>query len=141
MTEKEKRGFVGDLYWHVHHERLAEFLTEPIANRIRYIKSAKPKGEVATRLKWMTPVLDPPAPLMKAWVAYAKAQAAYNKAWATYDKARVVYDKTQAVYDKADAAYNKALAAYNKAWVLKRLHAAEHPGCPWDGKTIFPVKP
>ena len=34
-------------YWHIHHEQLAEILTEPIQtiqNRIDYIKANKPKG-------------------------------------------------------------------------------------------------
>jgi hypothetical protein len=127
------RGFVGDLYWHVHHEQLAEFLTEPIANRIAYIKSDKPKSEVPIRLKWMTPVLGevPAGP--------SKARAAYDKAWAALVKARAAYDKAWAALVKARAAYDKARAAAQPA--LKRLHEAEHPGCPWDGKTIFPVQP
>ncbi len=37
--------------WHVHHELLAEHLTEPIENRIKYIKSDKPEAEQDTRLR------------------------------------------------------------------------------------------
>jgi hypothetical protein len=37
---------VGDWVWHVHHEILVEPLTEPIENRIAYIKSDKSPEEV-----------------------------------------------------------------------------------------------
>src|ERR1039457_2450186 len=52
-----ERGQVGDIYWHVHHEVLCEVLTEPIQNRIDYIKSSKPEAEIETRLWCMTPIL------------------------------------------------------------------------------------
>ena len=79
----------------------------------------------------------------KAWAAYiatgaayAKARAAYTKAWAAYTKAWAAYTKVRAAYDKAGAACDKTGAA-NMPAILK-LHAAECPGCPWDGETIFP---
>jgi len=46
-----------DYWWHIHHEQLYEYLTEPIRARINYIKSSKPKNEVALRLKLLKPVL------------------------------------------------------------------------------------
>ena len=125
MTAKQ-RGYVGDLYWHVHHESLAEFLTEPIAKRIAYIKRDKPKREVPIRLRWMTPVLgEVPAPLNKAQTASYKAQTAYDKARAASDEARAA----------SDTVLQKHLPA------LEALHAQEHPGCPWRDGTLFPVKP
>ena len=148
---------IGTWYWHVHHDRLCEPLTEPLRNRIDYINSHKLKAERAIRLHWMAPVQgDVPAASVKALAAYDKALAAYDKAWAAYDKALAAYDKARAAYDKAWAAYDKARAAYDKAWAaydkalaaydeawalpaLEALHAVEHPGCPWDGTTIFPV--
>ena len=45
--------------WHVHHELLFEALTEPIENRIAYIKEAKPKYEIETRLRLLKPILGP----------------------------------------------------------------------------------
>jgi hypothetical protein len=47
-----------EYYWHVHHERLVEALTEPIENRIAYIKSNKPQTEIETRLKLLHKVKD-----------------------------------------------------------------------------------
>ena len=107
--------------WHVHHETLIEPLTEPIKNRIRFIKANKPDDEIETRLRLMRP-------------ASAKA----SKARAAYDKAT---SKTRAVYDKAKS---KARTVYDtaasEAWAeLERLHKLECVSdCPWDGKTIFP---
>ena len=43
--------------WHVHHETLAERLTEPIKNRIAYIKSDKPAHEIDTRLRLLKPMV------------------------------------------------------------------------------------
>jgi len=45
-----------EYYWHIHHDKLVETLTEPIENRINYIKSDKPKHEIKTRLRLLKPV-------------------------------------------------------------------------------------
>ena len=44
------------MYWHLHHEILVENLTEPLKNRIAYIKKEKPKEEAALRLKLLKKV-------------------------------------------------------------------------------------
>src|SRR3990167_7074616 len=44
------------MYWHIHHEVLVENLTEPLKNRIAYIKESKPKNEVALPLKLLKKV-------------------------------------------------------------------------------------
>ena len=46
-----------DFWWHIHHEQLYEYLTEPIRARINYIKENKPKDEIELRLKLLKPVL------------------------------------------------------------------------------------
>ncbi|MCC6311389.1 MAG: hypothetical protein IT345_10785 [Trueperaceae bacterium] len=128
----------------MHHEQLAEPLTEPLANRLDYIRSYKPEHERDTRLRLIDPVKgEPPEPLIKAWAAYVKAGAASNKAGAAYNKACAAYVKAGAASAKARAAYNKAGAASAKARAastsdLEALHAIEHPDCPWNGRTIFP---
>ena len=43
-------------YWHIHHKILVEMLTEPLQNRIDYIKKNKPSHEVALRLKFIKKV-------------------------------------------------------------------------------------
>jgi len=117
-------------YWHVHHEVLCEPLTEPLANRRKYVRETKPKSKIPIRLKWMTPVKGKvPVALVKAWAAYDKAGAAYDKAWAAYDKAWAAYDKARAARDKAWDAARPA---------LERLHKKEHGNeCPWNGRTLF----
>ena len=123
--------------WHVHHETLIEPLTEPIENRIAYIKQAKPASEVELRLRLLKPVQgELPA-------ALDKARAALDKAWAALDKARAALDKAWAAYVKARAAHVKARAALDKARAacmpeIEALHAIECPDCPWDGTSIFP---
>ena len=66
-------------YWHVHHEVLFEALTQPIQNRIDYIRSSKPKDEIETRLRCMTPVLHPGELPAKWREAYAKLEEAGAK--------------------------------------------------------------
>ena len=61
-----------EFYWHVHHEVLCEALTEPIQNRIDYIKRYKYASEVETRLRCMTPVLHPERLPVEWEEAYAK---------------------------------------------------------------------
>ena len=130
-------------YWHIHHDVLVEPLTEPIKNRIEFIKENKPKGEIALRLKLLKPVKGKlPAEVVKAREAYDKAWEALNKAGEAYDKAGEAYDKAGEALNKAREAYDKAREAYDKAPIknkkaIEKLHAKECPNCPWNGKTIF----
>lgn len=144
-------------YWHIHHDRLLEPATEPIENRIAYIKAHKPPEQVETRLRLLKPVRGKlPAELVKAgevraeaWEVYNEAGEAYNNAWEVRVDAGEAYDKAVAAYDKAGEVYNEAWGTYFKAWgaynkaletyqQIKALHAEECPNCPWDGRTIFP---
>src|SRR3990172_2550455 len=52
---REGRGIV-KLAWHVHHDILVERLTEPLENRIAYIKQRKPADEQELRLRFLQPV-------------------------------------------------------------------------------------
>jgi len=56
-----------DIWWHVHHEVLYEILTEPIRNRINYIKKEKPKNEIDIRLRLLKPVLGEIPKDEKGW--------------------------------------------------------------------------
>jgi hypothetical protein len=47
-----------EYHWHIHHEKLFEAQTEPIENRIAYIKENKPKAEVETRLRLLHKVTN-----------------------------------------------------------------------------------
>src|SRR3990167_1775890 len=67
-------------YWHLHHDILLESLTEPLKNRINFIKKEKPKNEIKLRLKLFRPFKG------KLPVKTAKAGEAYDKALEAYDK-------------------------------------------------------
>jgi tetratricopeptide (TPR) repeat protein len=171
----------------LHHGEFCELLTEPIENRIDFIIANKDETEIATRLKWMQPVipntLSPKcrkaltrcakalaechkaqakgvkgwakynnalaeydkarAECYKAWDKHNKARAEYDKARAEYDKALAEFDKVRAKYVGARAEYDKAQAEYVKAGaeftkLYEPVFMAEHPDCPWNGKTLFP---
>lgn len=53
------RKHIPKLYWLIHHQVLLEVTTEPIQERIEFIKEDKPKWEQPIRLKWMKPVKRP----------------------------------------------------------------------------------
>ena len=69
-----------NFWWHIHHEKLVEYLTEPIRARINYIKKEKQKGEVALRLKLLKPVLGKIPKTEKGWERLHK-QECKNCPW------------------------------------------------------------
>jgi len=137
-------------YWHIHHGGLFEEATEPIKNRIAYIKAEKAEWERSLRLRLLKPVKDQKR-LIAILTAYEKVEAtaweAYRKAtalaWEAYRKATApALEAYEKVKDSALEAYKKAkataLAKRDKA--INTLHAKECPNCPWDGETIFPKR-
>ena len=67
-------------YWHIHHDILLEPLTEPLKNRIEYIKNNKFKNEIELRLKLLKPVKGKlPDEVIKVGEAYYKAQETSGK--------------------------------------------------------------
>jgi len=139
---------VGDPVWHIHHDALVEPLTEPLENRIKFIKERKPAREIETRLRLMKPVrgklpelAKARAELAKAYAEWVKADAEWVKADAEWVKARAELAKAYAELAKADAEWVKARAELAKAYAapsVLALHAKECPNCPWNGETIFP---
>ena len=55
------KGEVNIMYWHIHHEKLMEYLTESLQNRIDYINENKPKDEIDLRLKLIKKVKVKPS--------------------------------------------------------------------------------
>ena len=111
--------------WGIHHGLEWEALSKPIANRIAYILSKKPKSEQVARLDNMRPMSAASAAIVAlAQKAYDEATEpalnAYNEAtepaWKAYDKATALAWKA---YDKATAptrkAHDKATAPTRKA--------------------------
>ena len=120
-------------YWHVHHNKLLEFM-EIAQERIDYIKKNKPSKEIAIRIKLMTPVRGKlPKKLVAARVKLDAAQAKRDAVWG----------KKVAAQRKVDAAWAKLDAVWGDPDVveyIKKLHEQECPNCSWDGETIFPKK-
>ena len=129
--------------WHVHHNVLIELLTEPIENRIEYIKKFKPKNEVKLRLKLLKVVKgELPKEFVEAWQEYNEARQKdveawqkYDEAWQKYYEARQKYDKTWQKYYKVWQKYVEVYKKYESQ--ILALHEKECPNCPWNGKTIF----
>ena len=137
-------------YWHIHHGVLFEQATEPIKNRIAYIKAEKAEWERSLRLRLLKPVKDQKR-LIAILTAYKKAVAtaleAYRKAtalaWEAYKKAVApALEAYEKVEDSASEAYKKAtaLASAKRDRAINALHSKECPDCPWDGETIFPKR-
>jgi len=103
-------------YFHIHHEILVEALTEPLKNRIKYIKENKPKDEIELRLKLIKPVKGKlPSELIKADQARDKANQAWGKAYQAWDKANQAFIKAYQARGKANQAWGKAYQAWDKA--------------------------
>jgi hypothetical protein len=133
--------------WHVHHEQLLEALTEPIACRVDHVLENKPSREIEIRLKWLRPVVS------QLPAIYVKAQKTYNEAWRAHDKTWKAYIEARGTYAETTCskARDEARKARDEAWRARAearrtcdekivtIHAAECPGCPWNGKTlVFP---
>ena len=146
--------------WCIHHGQEWEELYEPIAKRIAYILSGKPKSEQVTRLDNMRPMSAASvaivAPARKAYrEAIATAEKAYREAMATaakaFDEARApaakAFDEAKATAEKAytkatataSKAYGEAAATASKAYdeATAPAHRADVPTHTWNGKSIF----
>src|SRR3990167_3292019 len=129
----QETTFTSEPYWLLHHGQLLEWTTEPVENRVEYIKTRKPVHEITTRLKWLRPVKNPkrlPVSVLQACTDHAKAYADYNKVFADFDKACTDYNKACADYAKVYADFDKARADYNKAYAnFDKAHADFDKAC------------
>jgi hypothetical protein len=118
-------------YWHIHHDVLVEPLTEPIKNRIEFIKENKPKDEVELRLKLMKPVKG------KLPKELVEAGQKWDEEWQKWDEARQKYKEAWQKSCEARQKYKEAGQKYDLQIIA--LHKKECPNCPWDSKrqTIF----
>ena len=131
-------------YWHIHHTILFEALTEPIENRIKYIKENKPKNEIKLRLKLLKPVKGKlPKEVVEAYKARDEAYKAWDEAHKAWDEAyNKAWDEAYKAWDEADKARVEAYKARDEATEkykdkIEALHRVECKNCPWDGRTIF----
>ena len=158
-TATPEQRAIGAWWWCVHHEIHCEPLTEPVENRVKYVRENKASHEIATRLRELAPVLHPerlPALLVEArrarvealracdeawrvyderWRACANAHRPYDEAWRVYDETWRPYDEAGRAYDEARRACDEALRAYEPE--LMALHREEYPDTQWNGRSIF----
>ena len=141
---------IGTWFWAIHHEVVAEPLTEPLANRIKFILTRKNASERKVRLAALRPVKNPGA-IAPAQKAYSEATVAAGKACEeAIAAAGKAYEEATApagkAYEEAIApawkAYSEASAAAGKAYAESTAPArkicaaqwiAEYPDHPaWD---------
>ena len=119
---------IGTWFWAIHHEVVAEQLTEPLANRIECILTQKNASERKVRLAALRPV--------KNQESVASAQKAYKEAiapaWNVYDEAITPVEKAYYEAIEAVAAARKARdEAITPQWT------AEYPDHPaWGGNGL-----
>jgi hypothetical protein len=128
--------------WNVHHEIEWEKLTEPIAKRIEYILSSKPKNEQVCRLDNLRPISAPSlAIVFLAGKTYAKALDPSAQ--------RIYYKAAAAVGEAGDKATAEAWKTYYQAAITARkaydeaaapAHRADVPNNTWNGISIFKRK-
>ena len=111
-------------YWHIHHDTLVETLTEPIENRIKYIKENKPKSEIALRLKLLRPVKG------KLPKEFIEARNEHDEANKRYHEALEKYIEAWNKRDKACKKYIKEMKKYRP--LILALHEKECSNCTWN---------
>ena len=124
--------------WCIHHGQEWEALSEPIANRIAYILSEKPKSEQVIRLDNMRPMSAASAAIV------ATASKAYDEAMAPASKAyREAMETASKAYREATApaskVYKEATETASKAYreAMEMAHRADVPTHTWNGESIF----
>jgi hypothetical protein len=151
-------------YWHIHHDLLVE-PSDNIEARIEYIKVAKPESEVPRCLRLLAEVKgELPYSVVSMGIACREAEEKYHqcmtaerKAYAAMQKSaflpepeRPSPDMMLLAWQYACEATRAATRRWNESLIvfqaildrcadeIGKLHDAECPCCPWNGKTIFP---
>ena len=130
-----------------HHNIIVEQLSEPPENRISYILRKKPENERAARLHWFRPLSQTIADDYRA-----KREPIYDDYRAKCDqldddyraKNKPIYDDYRAKREQLDDDYRAKRDPIDDDYRAKReqldddLMGRHLPGCPWNGKTLFP---
>lgn len=137
MATATKIGPTGQWYWHVHHAKLVEKLTDPIETRQSYVRNSK-GAEVATRLHFMRPVKNPPTGSANT-EAIARAEKTLKNVQRAYDNWQVDKAVLLAAQRKLDNARALNVGPTQADW--EALHKKEcFSYCPWNGQTLFPLR-
>jgi len=89
-----------DLYWHINHDKLFDFLIEPPEYRIADIRNHKPKDEVTLRLQLMKPVKNLPKKLIEAGQKFVEAYQEFVEANQEFDEVRQEFIKARQKLDE-----------------------------------------
>jgi len=145
LAIRERRKSVGKLYWHIHHDKLLEMATEPIARRIKYIREQKAVEEIGARLRYLKPVKGTlPGEVIEAFWFHDAVMKHRDRIWKFHwsmgidHHTRVTHKLSEELCrsrDKADADLRVTLQKYELE--INRLHDAECR-CSWNGTTLFP---
>ena len=113
----------GSPWWCVHHQVRLEPLTEPIENRVRYIRENKFEHEVETRLRAMRPVTGAlPEPVQRVNAEWQRVVAEWQRVVAEWQR---VYAELQRVDAERQRVYAEHAAEIDALW------AAECADVPW----------
>ena len=131
---------VGDLCWCIHHNPAAgqaplEILTEPLENRVEYIRLSKPLDEIEIRLRAFRKARGPFTPeIDRVRIAWDQAAAACDQAAAAWDQAAAAWKQAYAAWEQADAARAQADAACEQAAAAweQAVAACEQADAAWD---------
>ena len=131
---------VGTWCWLIHHRVIVERSTEPLARRVDFVRTFKPRNEVPIRLKWMRPVKGKlPIEVVEAEKAFREAEKACTGTYRKiYEEAGKAYGEVGKAYGEAEKAYEETIERNRPE--IEKLHREECPGCPWDWDqgTLFP---
>lgn len=123
----------------VHHKHPIEYCTS-FAERIAYIRTAKPAHQQAVRLAALTclPLDRLPPTLNQASTVYDQARTAYDKALTAYNQAWTAYDEALTAYDQARTAHDPILFALMAELVPAHLWRDDHLVFPHSTKEAQP---
>ena len=102
-----------------------EYLTQNAEKRIVQILSEKPEEERARRLHWLGP-----------WPGTIPLEVA--EAWSRWAEARSRWDEARSRWFEARSHWAEAMSRWESTPEFQAEHDRLFPGCPWNGKTIFP---
>lgn len=125
--------------WHMYHDELVTPVLRSIEARLEHIRTEKAKYESVGKIKLRERLLKRVRGKLPDEVI--RAGDAWNKAGG--GTLSLIYGECFSDYVMAKNALVKATNAYDRALKdhqaeIVTLHAEECPGCPWDGRTIFP---
>ena len=127
IEDEMKTEKILGMFWHCHHDNLAEWCYD-YQERVDYIKKAKLKNEIKTRLKLFKPVKG------KLPEEFVEADKKCDEAWKKYIEAGKKYIEAWKKYIEARKKYGEAWKKYESQ--IENLHRKECGCKEWNGEEI-----